>query len=248
MLKRYVKFLLLLLLIFILIIAFFRHTFCRFLICEATFKATGAELSIEKLRLNLLDNSFYIGGITLLNPPGFKNKVLGKAEEILIKYDLLDSLIRGRLHLRQVKADISEVNIIRSKEGRSNVASFKKKPSSAITPAKPKRPSVVQKKAKRGKQAHPKFLIDRLELSLKKVSFMDYKAGIGQPSVIIFKTKGPFVFKGVSDLGYVVDSVSTKGGFRVLLDNLLGIIPQDLLKNTVETIKEKIKSVLPTVN
>lgn len=243
MLKRCVRLFLLLLLIHILTVAFFRHTLCRLLICGATVKATGLELSIEELSLDVLHNSLYMRGITLFNPPGFKNKVLGKAEEIFIKYDLL-AFLRGRLHLRQIKVDISEVNIIRSEKGRSNVASFKKEASRATTPAKPKRPP-VQKEVRTNKQRRPKFLIDRLEFSVKKVSFIGYKVGKAEASVIVFKTKEPFVFKNVSDLGYVLDSVSAKGGLRNLLDNLLGIIPQDLLKNTTESIKESIKSVLP---
>ena len=51
---------------------------------------------------------------------------------------------------------------------------------------------------------------------------MDYKAGIGEPAVIIFTLKGPCFFKNVSELGYVVDSVSAKGGFRSLLLNTDG--------------------------
>ena len=66
-------------------------------------------------------------GITLFNPPGFEEEALGRIKELLMQYNLW-ALLRGKLHFRQIKAEISEVNIITNKEGRSNVAAFKKKP------------------------------------------------------------------------------------------------------------------------
>lgn len=204
------KILLILILIFILTAAFFRHMLLGFLICNAVIKTTGLKLSIEELSLNILDSSLYMGGITLFNPPGFKNKTLGKAKEIFIKYDLLDSL-NGRLNLRQVKADISEINIIRNKEGISNVSAFKKEKSQVKSS---RQASPLQNEARRNKRKRLKFLIDHLELSLEKATFIDYKAGIGEPAVIIYTGKDPFVFKNVSALGNVINSVSLKEGFR----------------------------------
>jgi len=206
---RTLKTFLISILILILVAAIFRHTLCRFLIEKTTARATGLKLSIEDLNLDILNNNLRMRGITLLNPPGFKNEALGKAREIFIKYDLLGSL-GGRLHLRLLKADIDEINIIRNEKGGSNVS------------AAASSTSLARKSAKRIKRKRrPKFLIDRLEISLEKAAFMDYNAGIGQPAVIIFTVKGPCVFKNVGDLGYVVNSVSTRGGFRSLIEGIL---------------------------
>lgn len=236
-----------LILVLILATALFRHTLCRLLIEKATARATGLKLSIEDLNLDILNNNLHMRGITLLNPPGFKNEALGKAREIFIKYDLLGSL-GGRLHLRLLKADIDEVNIIRNEKGGSNVSALKKREVKAKASSSASSTSLVQKRVKRiERKRRPKFLIDRLEISLEKAAFMDYNAGIGQPAVIIFTIKGPCVFKNVSDLGYVVNSVSTRGGFRSLLDNLLQIIPQDRLKTAGEAIKKRIEGILPKV-
>lgn len=222
MFKNCVKALLISVLLFMLIAAFFRHRLCRFLICKATARTTGLQLTIEKLNLDVLNNSLRIGGITLFNPPGFKNEVLGRAKEIFIKYDLLDSL-SGRLRLRQVKADISEINIIRNGEKRYNLSAFKFSPT---TENRPPLREGLEDDSERRKESRPKviakrfsysFLIDRLELSLEKVTFLDYNAEIGGAALIIFTVKGPCVFKNISDLGYVANSVSAKGGFRNLL-------------------------------
>ncbi|MBL7092126.1 MAG: hypothetical protein ISS24_01835 [Candidatus Omnitrophica bacterium] len=218
---RTLKAFLILILIFVLVAAFFRHTLCRLLIEKATARATGLKLSIEDLNLNILNSNLCMRGITLLNPPGFKNEALGKAREIFIKYDLLGSL-GGRLHLRLLKADIDEVNIIRNEKGGSNVSALKKGEFKAKASSGTSSTSLARKSVKRIKRKRqPKFLIDRLEISLEKAAFMDYNAGIGQPAVIIFTVKDPCVFKNVSDLGYVVNSVSTRGGFRSLIEGIL---------------------------
>ncbi|MCQ9208701.1 MAG: AsmA family protein [Omnitrophica bacterium] len=227
MFKKSLKICLVLILLIVLTLAFFRHSLCRFLIYSAASKATGLELSIEDLHLDILNSSLYLRGVTLFNPPGFKNKTLAKAKEISIEYDLLGSLKRG-FHLRQVKVDIGEVNIIRDEKGTSNLSSFKKKKASLEPSKKDSATSSTQRKVKRSKEeVRPKFLIDRLEISLEKATFIDYGAGIGEPAVIVFTMKGPYVFKDVSNLGYLVKSTSAKGGFKYLLNNLAELIPKD---------------------
>lgn len=223
MLKSWVKSFLILILALILIAAFFRHTFCRLLIEAAVGRLTGLRLSIEDLNLDVLNNTLHIRGITLSNPPGFQNEILGKAEEILIKYDP-SAFLRGKIHLRLAKVDLNEINIIRNEEGSSNVSAFKERGAKAGASTDVLPTAITQKQAeeKEGEEQPkflPKFLIERLELSLEKATFMNYKAEIGESAAIIFTLKGPFVFKNVSNLGYVANTVSAKGGFRKLLED-----------------------------
>lgn len=219
-----IKTLIILVLIIILATLLFRQRLCRILIEQATAQTTGLKLSIQDLNLNILNNSLSMGEVTLFNPYGFQSAVLGKAKEISILYDPL-ALLKGRLHLYQVKVEISEINIIKGEKGNSNVSAFKKirpEPEVKAAPDVPLALRSLPQKSKPGKERHPRFLIDRLELSLEKVTFIDYSAEIGEAAVIIFTIKGPCVFKNVSELNYVADSVSVKGGFKSLLNNLLG--------------------------
>ena len=256
MLKTSVKILLILILVFILILAFFRNSLCRIIIHNAATKATGLKLSIKQLNLNLLKCNLHMRGITLLNPPGFKNEILGRAEEIFISYDL-PGLLKGSFHFPEARVHINEINIIRNEKGSSNISTFKRKrlkakPSGAKPPADISSSAPTQSKVRSRKHPRPKFLIDSLELSVDKVAFVNYTAGADEPAVIIFTSSDPFVFKNVSNLNYVIDSISTKGGFRNLLSAVVGLIPQDMFKNTQETlkstteaIKKKLQEVLP---
>lgn len=237
-----IKLLLILGLIFILAVSFLRHRLSRLLIEAATKHTTGLKLSIEDLNLNILNSSLNMRGITLFNPPGFRNEVLGSASEIFIKYDLLGSLAGG-LHLRLVKAEIDEIKIIRNEKGSSNISSFKR----ARPKAKSSKDTLLSSSARKENKAskrkkRPKFLINRLEISLEKVTFLNYSAMIGQPAAIIFTSEGPFVFTNVSDFGYVIDTMSEKEKFRNLLNNLVRILPTESIKDSVKATTEAIKN------
>ena len=178
--SKLIKVLLILALIFILIVSFSRNALCRFLIRTTTSKTTGLKLSIEELNLDVFKSSLYIGGITLLNPEGFKDKALAKAKEIFIKYNLW-GFLSGRLHLPDVRIDITEINIIRNEKGHSNVSALKRKKTGLSSRAKESATHTspaasIQEKGKKRKHSRPRFIIDRLEVSVKKTTFIDYGA------------------------------------------------------------------------
>ncbi|MBN2096876.1 MAG: hypothetical protein JW714_00190 [Candidatus Omnitrophica bacterium] len=239
-------------LISILLVAGLRNVFCRLVLVGLTAKATGLRLSVKHLNLDILRSGLYLKDITLLNPPGFKPPVLAQAEEITFKYRP-GSLLRGRLYFSEAKIKINEINIIRNEQGASNVASLKRrkaiapKPTPTTKPQEPTPPAPEQKRIQTLQEKRPRLLIERLELSLAKVTYLDYQAGVGEPAAVIFTSKEPFVFHNVSDWGAVVSSVSAEGGFKYLLNNLLGAMPKDLIKNAGESIKNKIEGILPKV-
>lgn len=244
MLKNWLKVVLILILILILGAGYFRHKLCKFYIEKAAAKATGLKLAIENLQLDILNNSLSIQEVTLFNPDGFKDKILAKSNQIFIQYYPL-SLLAGKMHLRLVKIDIEEINIIRNEEGRSNVSAFRKKKekakSSTETPPNPP----TQKSNVKERQKPPRLLIDRLELSSVKATYINYQAKIGQTAVIPFEAKGPIIFTNVTNLADVANSVSIKGGFKTVL-NKVTQMPQDILKTTTENIKKTVDDILPT--
>jgi len=228
-----IKLLLILGLIFILVTDFFRHTLTRILIEKTTRHATGLKLSIEDLNLDILNSSLDMQGIILFNPPGFKNEVMGKASEIFIKYDLLGSLTGG-VRLQQLKAKIDEINIIINEKGISNTASFRRQKLKAKSANNSPSASDVQRKSKANKRKkRPKFLIDRLEFSVERTSYMNCNADIGQTAVIVFERKGPYVFNNVSGLEDVLKPVLAKGVIRNFLNNLSIVIPMNAVTDSL---------------
>ncbi|MFC1699634.1 hypothetical protein ACFL1I_06745 [Candidatus Omnitrophota bacterium] len=242
---KIIKPLIIFILVIILITAFFRNLICKALIEGGVAKFTELQASIDLVHLDLLKNSLRLQGVNVLNPPGFKDENLARAEEIFIKYDLLGCLT-GNPHLYLLKLDITEINIIRNEQNLSNMGGFKK----AFPRKESKKKNVSASNSagaqdpKTTKQPPAKFMIDQLEFSIGKIAFINYRAGIGEPAVVIFKVKQPAVFKNVSDFNNVIKSVSLEGG---LFGNLTTIIPAEVRKTT-EAIKEKVGSIIPKRN
>lgn len=226
-------------LMLLLLCAIFRNLIFKRTLLDFASKVTELELSIEDLDLDLLRSKLFLQEITLHNPPGFEQETLAKVDEITLHYNLA-KLLFGELYFHEIKANISEINIVRTSQGISNVSSIKRKFDEKKKAQIPKVTSQSKEDSKPKKKTKSSFFIERLEISLKKASFVDYKAGVGKPATIIFTLKGPSVFTDVSDLNYVVDSVSKKGGFQNIL-NLLGVVPQDFIKNTSEVFSDALK-------
>ncbi len=83
-------------------------------------QATGAPVRIGRLSMSLMRQTIEIRDLCIYNPVGFPKGILAALPEIQIRYDLF-SLLGGRLHLPLVDIELSELGLIRSKEGRLNV-------------------------------------------------------------------------------------------------------------------------------
>ncbi|MBN3038011.1 MAG: hypothetical protein JW869_01180 [Candidatus Omnitrophica bacterium] len=240
-----IKTLAVLILFIILVLSFLRNDICLELIDQACARTTGLEISIGSLNLDPLRSKLSMQDITLYNPPGFESDILAHANMISLRYSPF-RLASGRFYFREARADIEEINIIRAENGASNVTNFKKMRAAHKNKKKRQTLPSAQKEDKKTakKDVQPKFFIEKLEISLGKATFWDYRADAENPNKIVFALQGPSTFTNVSDLNYVVDSVSAKGGFKNAF-GLLGIAPQGLLKSAGEAISEKIIKVFP---
>jgi uncharacterized protein involved in outer membrane biogenesis len=204
---RWIKIVFILILAFILTVAFFRHSLCKLLIVKLVNKATNLTLYIEDLDLDVLNSSLKMSEISLSNPVEFKNRVLGKSKQVFIKYDL-PALLTGRIHLPEVKLDI-DVTVIKDKRGNYNIPVLKNE-----SKIKLRNVALIQNRLKKDEiNKQPKLFIEKLNLSFVKATFMNHKAGVEQTAVIIF-TLDNLELKNISDLTEAINSIAEKGGFR----------------------------------
>lgn len=201
--------------------SFFRHSLCRSFLISQVEKNTGLTMSIDKVNLDILNSTLNIEGVSFLNPPGFKNEKLGEVKQIFIRYNLF-ALLQNRIHFYEIKATLGEINIIQNENGQSNISLLKanNKKISSSQQINPQLKNVGKKDSTKEKKK-PKLLIDRLEIVVGKVSFLNYRAKIGQSAAIIFTVNSPCVFKNVTNLKSVVNYMSTQGGFKGLLNGVL---------------------------
>ncbi|MDD5595451.1 MAG: hypothetical protein PHY94_04290 [Candidatus Omnitrophica bacterium] len=115
----------------------------------------GTKVEIGNLSLGLLNHKVKINNFAIFNPSGYPYGALLDISKIQVNYDL-PSILKGKLHLIDVKVDLKEVTVIKNKEGKLNVDELK----------------VAKKDEKASKPLS--LAIDNLDLSIGRVIFKDY--------------------------------------------------------------------------
>lgn len=86
---------------------------------------TGLDAKIEKMEVGLATPTVNLEGLKLYNTPDFGGGIFLEMPELRIEYIADD--IRGRkLHLKTVRLEIAELNIVKDKNGRTNVELMEK--------------------------------------------------------------------------------------------------------------------------
>ena len=134
--------------------------------------ATGLQLNLKGLKVGVIKTFIDIKGLSLYNPPGYKEKIMFEIPEIYVDYDL-PAILKGKIHLNEVRLNIKELTVIKNKNGECNLDSLKPVQEQKEG-EKPKEKERVKKK-KKGKA--PEMQIDVLALKVGKVVYKDYSEG-----------------------------------------------------------------------
>jgi uncharacterized protein involved in outer membrane biogenesis len=82
--------------------------------------ATGMDVRIGKLELGLLNARFTIQDFRLYNTAEFGGSPLVEIPELHMEYDRSE-LASGRLRFKLVRFNLAELNVVQSKDGKSNI-------------------------------------------------------------------------------------------------------------------------------
>lgn len=132
---------------------------------QAATRLTGFKTKVEKLHFDF-PSTILVQGLEVRNPQGFKNEVFASVPEIYIALDLPELLRGERIHLREMRLNLQEVDIEKNEQGISNVSLLS---SVGGQPQKKAKPAEPQK-------AMP-FYLERLELTIRRVHYED-RSGI----------------------------------------------------------------------
>ncbi|MDA9101089.1 AsmA family protein [Omnitrophica bacterium] len=125
---------------------------------------TGLDLTLGKLDLGLLSGKIDIKDLHLSNPKGFEEKTMVNLPEIFVKADL-PSIIKGKIHVEDLRIHLKEFHVIKSKDGVLNLDAL-----TAVAASKGEKPKAAEKK-----EAKPMNLqIDHLSLKVEKVTYVDH--------------------------------------------------------------------------
>lgn len=195
---------------------------------QAVLGLTGFPTKVGSLKYDL-PSTILIKDLEIKNPAGFEEKIFASIPEIYISLVLPELLQGKRIHLPEVRLNIQEVHLEKNVQGISNVELLS---SVGVKPGKkPAKFSGAQPKKEPSKPPMP-FLLERLVLTIHKVSYQDRSGMIGRVPVNKLATDlnvEKEIFSNIDDPLTLVNLVLMKIMRGTTFGNLLKIDPRQLL-------------------
>lgn len=164
----------------LMLVAIGRNSIMKWAVRTVAKNFMGIELEMDSARLGVLNTDIILSNVVVMSPKSFEDKQMMKASSIYVNYELMP-LIFKKVHLTDLKLDISEIVVIKDPEGKMNTDVVKKIAKRGVIQeggnGKPGGPPTGQDEMK-----NVQLEIDRVTISLGKVIFKDYSSG-GRPQV-----------------------------------------------------------------
>ena len=115
---------LIIIVVVILAVTVVKDIICKSLITTVGASMVGAPIKISYLAVGLFSQKIRIKNFKLYNPSGFPSEPVLEIPEIQVDYDL-GALLGGKIHLPLLVFNLKEMVVVKNKEGKLNVDSFK---------------------------------------------------------------------------------------------------------------------------
>ena len=157
--KRWAIRILLALLVLVIAAWLLKDTLLKSVAERSLRQATGLELTIGRLKASWLSGNFIMEDFKVFNPPPFDKTAFLHLPEISCAVDF-QQMATNRIHFRQIKLHLAELNVTKNKDGLINLQSLKE--------------SLMTNAFKNWSRGDYKFGgIDALVLTLQKVNYRD---------------------------------------------------------------------------
>jgi uncharacterized protein involved in outer membrane biogenesis len=165
---------------------------------------TGLQLAIGRFSLGILSTMVDIRDIRLMNPRGFRDRVMMDAPQIKVDYDL-GSVFRGEIHVEEMALDLKEFTVVKNERGEVNVNALKPAGKKEEPKAAPQKEAAAPAEKKPG----PKMRIDVLRLKIGKVVYKDYSQG-GEPVVTEYPVNIDETHRDITNPSALVGLITAK--------------------------------------
>ncbi|MBW2038065.1 MAG: hypothetical protein JRI46_00470 [Deltaproteobacteria bacterium] len=221
--------------VFVLLLVF-KNMLIKMGVEKGAKKVTGLELAIGDMDVGLLASKVDITDMKLLNPAGFPDKVMINIAKFLVDFELA-SFFKGRAHFETVELNLKELIVVRNRERKLNISALK---SVSEKTKKEKKPV----KKKKEEKTPPEVTIDKLILTIGKVTYKDYSWG-KTPFTKTFNIGVHEVFRNITDPKKLVNLIIVRAlqgtGIAQLANFDLGTLRADVsdtLKKGVSGVTE----------
>ncbi len=186
----------------VLVVSFAKDAIIKVSVEKGVNVVTGLKLSIQSLRVGVINTLVGVKNLKLHNPAGYKDPVMLDMPEIYVDYDLA-AILKGKVHLPEMRINMKEFYVIKNEKGELNLNSLNvvKDSAAAKKGAKPAEPK------EKGKA--PEIQIDNLQLTIGKVIYKDYSAG-GEPKVQEFSVNLDEKYQNINDPAKLVSLIVVK--------------------------------------
>lgn len=191
------------LVVLVVVLFVFRNQVIKAAISAGTKQVTGLNLEIAKLDVDLSKTFVEVSGLRLENPSDFQDRTMVDLPLVYINYHLGD-ILKGNIHLEDLKLHLKEVSVIRNKDGKLNLDALKVAQQQPAQPKEPAKPSEPGKPA-----PAPKIQIDNLDLKIERVIFKDYSIS-ADPIVQTFDVNINEQHHNITDPDNLVKLIVTK--------------------------------------
>jgi uncharacterized protein involved in outer membrane biogenesis len=126
---------------------------------------TGLRAEIGEFKSTLFSGELHVRDLKLYNPAAFGGSLMASVPELVVDLNAAQAA-DAKLHFRNLKVTLSELNVVRNAEGRLNLEGVQKT----------LRERFARRKRKKGERFEFEFAgIDQMQLTLGKVHYIDFK-------------------------------------------------------------------------
>lgn len=224
---RMLRNLIIILLVLIVGLVFAKNIIIQAAMVNGVKAISGVGVEVRGVDAGLIKSYLSLKGLKLLNPAGFKDKMMADFPEIYVSYALGD-ILKGKIHLPDIRIDLKELTVIKNEENKVNVKSLE-----AFAP-------------KQGGGKPPAIQIDNLNLKIGKVIYKDYQGG--KENVREFNVNIDENFKNITDPQALGKLILVKALSKTSIANLANIdlsnIKQQISETAVQQLEQKAASTL----
>ena len=191
---------------------------------------TGFPTKVDSLQYDF-PSTLRIQGLEIQNPEGFNEKVFANLPEIYVSLVLPELLQGKRIHLREVRLNIQEIHLEKSPQGISNIQLLSSVGGAANAPPPRGQPAAPAQPKGEGKPSMA-FLLERLELTIRNVSYQDHSSIVGRVPVnklAVDLNVEKEVFANIQDPQVLVNLILVKILRGATFGKLLNLNPEQLV-------------------
>ncbi len=182
----------------ILLLSVTKDIIIKFSVEQGVKVVTGLSLRIKSFRVGLVRHIVAANNLRLLNPKGYKDRIMIDMPQIYVNYDPL-SMFQGRVHLKELRINLREFVVIKNRDGELNL--------DALNVVKAKKEGKKPEEKARGRA--PQVQIDSLDLKIGRAVYKDYSKG-PQPFIKEYNINLNERYKNITDPYSIVSLIVVK--------------------------------------